>query len=124
MEHSQWSGTTERTKPVPDARNETRRDPARRRAEPVTRGATPGAAATVRSAPVPWRVENDITAALDVVLLLAAMWVAGTVIARAASPGQRLAAGLLAVLGGALLAMLQPLAGFSAIGHPLVAGPV
>ena len=26
---------------------------------------------------MPWRVENDITAALDVALLLAAMWVAG-----------------------------------------------
>ena len=73
---------------------------------------------------MPWRVENDITAALDVVLLLAAMWVAGTVIARRSSPGQRLAAGLLAALGLAWLAMLQPLAGISAIGHPLVAGPL
>ncbi len=60
---------------------------------------------------MPWRVENDITAALDVALLLAAMWVAGTAIARAAPPGQRLAAGLLAVLGVAWLAMVQPLAG-------------
>ena len=73
---------------------------------------------------MPWRVENDITAALDVALLLAAMWVAGTVIARRSPPGQRLAAGLLAVLGLAWLAMLQPLAGVSAVGHPLVAGPL
>jgi len=73
---------------------------------------------------VPWRVENDITAALDAALLLAAMWIAGTAIARRASPGQRLAAGLLAVLGLAWLAMLQPLAGASAIGRPLVAGPL
>jgi hypothetical protein len=73
---------------------------------------------------VPWRVENDITAALDAALLLAAMWIAGTAIARRASPGQRLAAGLLAVLGLAWLAMLQPLAGVSAIGRPLVAGPL
>jgi hypothetical protein len=73
---------------------------------------------------VPWRVENDITAALDVALLLAAMWVVGTVIARRSPPGQRLAAGVLAVLGLAWLAMLQPLACVSAVGHPLVAGPL
>jgi hypothetical protein len=73
---------------------------------------------------VPWRVENDITAALDAAVLLAAMWVAGTAIARGSSPGQRLAAGLLAVLGVAWLAMAQPIAGVSAIGHPLVSGPL
>jgi hypothetical protein len=73
---------------------------------------------------VPWRVENDITAALDVAVLLAAMWIAGTTIARRSPPGQRLAAGLLAALTLAWLAMLQPLAGASIVGRPLVAGPL
>ena len=73
---------------------------------------------------MPWRVENDITAVLDVALLLAAMWVAGTAIARRSPPGQRLAAGLLAALALAWLGMLQPLAGTSIIGRPLLAGPL
>jgi hypothetical protein len=57
---------------------------------------------------------------LELSLLLAAMYVVGTAVARTARAAERLAAGLIAVLGLAWAAMAQPIAGVSVIGHPAV----
>jgi hypothetical protein len=65
---------------------------------------------------------TDALAAAGFGALLALVWVAGSALAPAAPPAERLAAGLLAFVAAGVLAMAQPLARASVLGRPWLVG--
>jgi hypothetical protein len=67
---------------------------------------------------MPHAVEAVAAGVADVVLAVAAMWVLGSAAAPRSPSAERLAVGLLLVLGGGWLLMAQPLVRASLLGHP------
>ena len=68
---------------------------------------------------MPHAVEPVVAGVADVVLVVAAMWGLGSAAAPRSPSAERLAVGLLLVLGGGWLLMAQPFVRASLLGHPV-----